>query len=94
MGVRLLAISATPLADLRAVVAEQPYPFPLLADPACAAIDAYGLGHDDPEHGRISRPASFVLGADGVVQFAHVGEHPRDRPEVAALVIALRTLVG
>jgi len=46
----------------------------------------------DAEHGEISRPASFVLDADGVVQFAHVGDHPRDRPEAAALLLALRTL--
>lgn len=93
IGARLVAISSSTAEDLATVMRETPYPFPLLADPALEAIDAWGLRMQDEDHGAISRPAAFVLDAAGVVQFAHVGDHPRDRPEVAALLLALRSLI-
>ena len=89
---RVVGISSTSLADLLTLAGDGRFPFPLLADTDLQVIDAWGLQRQDADHGRISRPASFVLDAAGVIQFAHVGDHPRDRPEVAALLLALRTL--
>ena len=33
-----------------------------------------------------------ILDRDGVVRYAHVGEHPRDRPTLGAILLALETL--
>jgi len=75
--------------------ADAPYPFAVLSDPALTVIDRYGVA--DPEErdeagGRIARPAVILLDRMGVVRFAHVGEHARDRPTVAALLLALETI--
>lgn len=95
LGATLIAVSADPVADIAAADRDHPYGFPLLSDPALGVIDRYGLHHDDPEQDHpISRPATFVLDVNGVVQFAHVGEHPRDRPEVGILLLAVERIPG
>ena len=60
--------------------------FPLLSDPDRNVIQAYGVADDSRT---ISRPATFVVNSDGKVVFAHVGENPRDRPDVNRVLGAL-----
>jgi hypothetical protein len=60
------------------------------------AIDRYGVRdrepRDEPEGGPIARPSLFVLDRAGVVRYAHIGEHKRDRPALGAVLLALETI--
>ena len=73
----------------RAMVDKLLLPFPLLADCAGEVAHAYGVWD---EEGRIARPAIFVIGPDGFVRLAYVGEDFADRPgddEVHAALAAV-----
>lgn len=100
LGADLLAIAAEPPAVLRAALASEAtasYPFPLLPDPDLAVITPYGLADpaETDDDGRpIARPAFFLLDRQGIVRYAHVGEHARDRPALPALLLALETMPG
>jgi peroxiredoxin len=92
LGAAVIALSAEPLATAREAATVAGLPFPILGD-ALAAIDRYGLRHhDEPEGRQIARPSLFVLDRQGIVRFAHVGEHPRDRPAIGAILLALETI--
>jgi peroxiredoxin len=72
-----------------------PYRYPVLTDSELTAIDRYGVadpGETDDDGRRIARPALFLLDREGVVRFAHVGEHARDRPALAAILLGLETI--
>ncbi len=52
-------------------------------------IEAYGVFHQNEAKGRpIARPAAFVIDGAGVITYRYVGEDPRDRPPVEALLAA------
>lgn len=92
-GAEVVAVSSEPLATARAAAAEAALPFPVLSDIALTVIDRFGIRHrDEPKGRRIARPAVFVLDGRGIVRFAHVGEHPRDRPTVGAILLGLESL--
>jgi len=55
-------------------------------------ITTLGIAADHPDHGTISRPATVVIDPSGSVKFAHVGTHSRDRPEPAAILLAVRRM--
>lgn len=93
----VLALSAEPPAAARAAIASlpTPYPFPILTDATLTTIDNWGIAdptESDEEGRRIARPALFLLDRAGVVRFAHLGEHARDRPALGALLLALETM--
>ncbi len=68
-------------------------PYVVLGDPDLVTIDRYGVRHVDEPKGRtIARPSVFVLDRGGIVRYFHVGEHERDRPAVAALILALESI--
>ena len=93
LGGEVVAIAAEATAAARDQVTSLDLPYVVLGDPDLATIDRYGVRHVDEPKGRsIARPSVFVLGRDGVVRFLHVGEHERDRPAIAALLLALETL--
>lgn len=97
LGGALLAVSAEPPEVTREAQAAlaTPYPFPVLPDPTLSVVDRYGLidpQETDAVGRRLSRPALFLLDRAGVVRYAHVGEHARDRPAVAAILLALETM--
>ncbi len=76
-GARLVAVSVDPVEDTNKLAERHGYTFPMLRDPDLATIRAYGVedvGHD------ISKPATFVVGADGTIVFVYVGDAPGDRP--------------
>lgn len=67
--------------------------FRLAADPTLAAIDAYDLRHQDPGmDAPISRPATFVIDANGVVRWRDLTENFRLRPHPDQVLAALDAL--
>ena len=68
-------------------------PFPLLADTERRVIQEYGVFHHNEPKGRpISRPATFVLDAEGVIRYRYVGDSPPDRPAVEAILDVIAEL--
>lgn len=61
----------------------------MYADPDRAVITAWGVA--DPG-GDIAVPATFVVGTDGVVRYAYVGEHKADRPMMKDILEVIRYL--
>lgn len=93
LGAAVLAVSAEPLAVARAEAAAARLPFAVLSDPDLTVIDRYGLRHEDKAEGKtIARPTTLVLDRGGVVRYAHIGQHPRDRPTLSALLLGLESL--
>ena len=68
--------------------------YPILADPALLAIDAYGLRHAGagPDGQDIAHSASVLIGADGVVRWAMVTDNVRRRPTPATVLAAVDAL--
>lgn len=92
-GAEVVAVSAEPLETAKDAAKEATLPFPVLSDAALTVIERYGLRHvDEPKGRRIAMPAVFVLDGRGIVRFAHVGEHPRDRPTIGVILLALESL--
>ena len=65
----------TKLAD-----ASNPVPFPVLLDVELKGVDLLGIRKD------LSKPATYIVDAEGVVRYAYVGEHLADRPSIPALL--------
>lgn len=91
LGAEILAISSEDQergAELEAELGG--LPFPLLADTERKVIESYGVFHRNEPKGRpISRPATFVVDAAGVIRYRYLGENPTDRPEPQAILAAL-----
>jgi peroxiredoxin len=68
--------------------------FPLLADPECAAIRAYGLLHAGAGPGGtdISIPAHLLVRRDGSIAWSFVAQRINDRPAPAAVARAIDAL--
>jgi peroxiredoxin len=68
--------------------------YPVLADPALAAIDAYGLRHPGggPDGHDIAHSASVLIDADGVVRWTSVTDNVRRRPTPATVLAAVDAL--
>lgn len=58
----------------------QPVPFPILLDVELKAVDQLGIRKD------LSKPAAYILDANGHVRFAYVGADITDRPSVTAIL--------
>jgi peroxiredoxin len=72
---------------------ERTYPFPVMADPDLKLARAFGLVHTD-EFGAITvRPSALLVDKQGKVLFSYVGDDSRDRPTVAAMLLALESLL-
>lgn len=59
---------------------DQPVPFPVLLDVELKGVDQLGIRKD------LSKPATYIVDADGNVRYAYVGEHIADRPSVSSLL--------
>ncbi len=59
---------------------------PLAADPDLSAVRAYGLEHVGKD---ISLPATIVIRTDGTIAWIYVGDNPRDRPSLEAMLAPL-----
>lgn len=55
-------------------------PFPILLDVELKGVEALGIRRD------LSKPATYILDAEGRLQFAYVGNTLADRPSVQAML--------
>lgn len=58
----------------------KPVPFPVLLDVELKGVDQLGIRKD------LSKPATYIVDAEGNVRYAYVGEHLADRPNISALL--------
>jgi peroxiredoxin len=85
-GVRLLGVAVQKRARLRAYLARNPMPFPLLADEDRSVSKAYGVYVAfNYESFRIARPATFLVDGAGIIRFLYVGKNQFDRPGPAVI---------
>ncbi len=74
---------------------EHPVSFPFLLDEDRALTKSYGvyqrLGLDAIN---IARPATFVVGRDGLIQYAYVGSSQLDRAPIENVLDALQKAAG
>jgi peroxiredoxin len=68
---QVVAVAPGGAEGVRRFVADQPYPFPMLADTEHGVFDAYDVVSRIMSLGQ--RPAVFVIGSDGVVRFDSIG---------------------
>ncbi len=67
--------------------------YPILADPALAMIDAYGLRHRNAHEGRdIAHSASVLIDGEGIVRWTVVGDNLRVRPRPSTILAAVDAL--
>lgn len=93
LDAELIALSSQPLLEAQQAALAASLPYPIVSDPTLTVIDSYGVRHHNELDGReIALPSVFIIDRQGVVRFAHVGEHTRDRPEPGALLLALQSL--
>ena len=60
--------------------ASNPVPFPVLLDVELKGVDQLGIRKD------LSKPAAYVVDAEGAVRYAYVGENLADRPGISVLL--------
>jgi peroxiredoxin len=71
--------------------ASRPFPWPVVVDDDRTIARAWGVHVGIAlDSFNIARPASFVVGPDGTVRFAHVSRHQADFAAVDAIVGAAR----
>ncbi len=88
-GVTVLPISVDSVPTLAEFKAKHGMKVDLLSDFRRDASRAYGVLL---EHAFFSTRAYFLVGADGVVQWAHVEENPGQRRENAEILAAIRAV--
>jgi peroxiredoxin Q/BCP len=89
-GAEVLAISTESPDTLRSSDHARSLPFPLLCDEQGRLMRSLGLAvYDDGRGCWIARPATVLIDPTGTIRFAHVGEHPRDRPALGSILLAL-----
>ena len=71
LGVQVLAISGESAAAGESYLSSNPLPFPIVGDENHAVFDAYDVLSKAMSLGQ--RPAVFVVDAEGVVRYDHVG---------------------
>ncbi len=72
-------------------LSKHPISSPFLLDEDRQVTKAYGVYHRigrDAYH--IARPATFIIGRDGVVRWIYVGQNQTDRSPIGELLRALR----
>jgi methyl-accepting chemotaxis protein len=80
-SVKLLGVAVQKKNRLKAYLTSHPMPFPMLADETREVTKTYGVYVAfNYESFRIARPATFLIDADGIVRFIHVGKNQFDRP--------------
>jgi peroxiredoxin Q/BCP len=90
MNAEILAVSTQSTAEIAVSLHAATLPFPLLSDDEAKVIEPLGLAvHDDDRDRWLARPTTVLINRQGTIRFAHVGEHPRDRPALGAILLAL-----
>jgi peroxiredoxin Q/BCP len=90
LGADILAVSTESPDAPQASDHAQTLPFPLLSDDQGRLVRSLGLAvFDDDRERWIARPATVLIDRLGIIRFAHIGEHPRDRPALGSILLAL-----
>jgi glutaredoxin-dependent peroxiredoxin len=94
LDAQILGISVDSVFTLAQYKAENNYNFPLLSDFNKTVSPAYGAFYENFVFGMkgVARRASFVIDAQGVVQYAEVLESAGDLPNFSAIVATLESL--
>jgi peroxiredoxin len=89
----IFAVAVDPVDDNARVVEQLGLGYQILADPELAAVDAYGVRHDDagPDH-PIARPASFLIDKQGVIRWRDLTENYRYRPRPETILTEIDRL--
>lgn len=90
LGVQVLAISAESAAAGESYLKSNPLPFPILGDGDHTVFDAYDVISKALSLGQ--RPAVFVVDANGIVQYDHVGTQQWQIPSDAEVLGLLEQL--
>jgi peroxiredoxin len=87
-----VAVSVDSVADNKRVVEELGLEFPILADESRSVISDYGALHVGGGIGGrdIARPAIFLIGRDGTVEWRHLTENWRVRIRPEELIAVVR----
>src|SRR5262245_66261154 len=88
----VLAVVVDPVEQNAAVVRDAGLGYHVLADPQLATIDAYGVRYDRSGEPSIARPATFLIGADGVIRWRDLTENYRLRPKPDSILAAIDAL--
>ncbi len=93
LGAQVIAVCPDPMEEVARVVETDHLDYTVLSDPDLTSVFAYGVFHENEPRGRrIPRPSTFIIGRDGKVKYAYIGESTSDRPEIATVMDELRTL--
>src|SRR5512135_3212788 len=70
---------------------KHPLPFPFLLDEDRAVTKLYGIYHPfGTDAIRIARPATFVVGGDGIIRYIYVGSSQTDRSPIEEVIEAAK----
>ena len=86
-GARIVAVSADDRETLDALRERFALTFPLLSDPDLAIAESYGVRQKEQN---AALPATFLVDANGQVEFVHVAPNPVERLSIEDLLAALR----
>ncbi len=92
-GARVVGVVCQKRANVEAIHAEDPFPFPLLVDEDRSIAKRWGVYHRiglDAIH--IAHPATFVVDGEGIVRLAEVAPNQFTRVSVEAVLDALTAL--
>src|SRR5512146_1301884 len=71
---------------------KHPVPFPFLLDEDRAVTNLYGIYHHFCTDAiRIARPATFVVGRDGIIRYIYVGSSQTDRSPIEEVIEAAKS---
>jgi peroxiredoxin len=92
-GGRAAVIMAESVPRMREFLEKHDYPFPVLSDVRRTVVKEYGVYvRVNFESVNISRPAQFVLDAEGVVRYIYIGRIQTDFPPDEDIFAVLDTL--
>lgn len=92
LGASIVAVSSSPLSNSEPDISLQELDITFVLDTDALEIARLGLAHEHQDHGAISRPATLIADRHGIIQYAHIGVHARDRPEPEAILLAVQRL--
>jgi peroxiredoxin len=93
LGVPVFVISTSSIESFNADERLGALPVRYVSDTGGELITSIGIATEHPDHGVIARPATVIIDTSGRIAYGHVGTHPRDRPEPAAIMLAVRRML-
>lgn len=91
-GAEIVAAYCQKRTALEAWFAKRPVPFPVVADEDRSLAKSWEVYvFVNLESVNIARPASFVVGGDGLLRYVHVGSNQLDRAQLEKVLGAVVT---